>query len=50
MSEDIQNTPQVKMPDPEQLVLSSSPHLSTADTVRKIMYKVLLALAPAVIA
>ena len=50
MSEDIQNPPQVKLPDSEQLVLSSSPHISTADTVRKIMYKVLLALLPAVIA
>ena len=50
MSEDIQNTTQVKLPDSEQLVLSSSPHLSTAETVRKIMYKVLLALLPAVIA
>ena len=38
------------LPDSEQLVLSSSPHVSTSDTVRKIMLKVLVALLPAVAA
>ena len=50
MSEEIKNTESVRLPDAEKLVLSSSPHVSTSDTVRKIMYKVLLALLPAVIA
>ena len=50
MSEEVKDTPAIKLPDSEQLVLSSSPHVSTSDTVRKIMYKVLLALLPAVAA
>lgn len=37
----------VVMPTGKQLVLSSSPHISTAESVRKIMLKVLLALLPA---
>ena len=47
MSENIKTTPEIRLPDSEQLVLSSSPHVSTSDTVRKIMYKVILALLPA---
>ncbi|MBO5643949.1 MAG: RnfABCDGE type electron transport complex subunit D [Lentisphaeria bacterium] len=50
MSEDIKVDQEIKLPAADQLVLSSSPHLSTSDTVRKIMYKVLLALLPAVLA
>ena len=36
MSEEIKNTESVRLPDAEKLVLSSSPHVSTSDTVRKI--------------
>ena len=50
MSEEVKETPAIRLPDSEQLVLSSSPHVSTSDTVRKIMSKVLLALLPAVAA
>lgn len=37
----------VKLPTGKRLVLSSSPHISTAESVRKIMLKVLVALIPA---
>ena len=50
MSEEVKEIKDIKLPVADQLVLSSSPHLSTSDTVRKIMYKVLIALLPAVLA
>ena len=40
----------VHMPSGKALVLSSSPHISTAESVRKIMLKVLLAMVPACVA
>lgn len=40
----------VKLPTGEKLVVSSSPHVATSNTVRKIMYKVILALLPVIIA
>ena len=45
MSEEVKND--VKLPTGKRLVLSSSPHISTAESVRKIMVKVLIALLPA---
>ena len=49
MSENEKNS-EVMLPTGSELVLSSSPHLSSSDSVRRIMYKVLLALVPAAIA
>ncbi len=49
MSE-IEKNAEMMLPDGSQLVLSSSPHVSTPDSVRRIMYKVLIALLPAVVA
>ena len=49
MSENEKNS-EVMLPTGSELVLSSSPHLSSPDSVRRIMYKVLLALVPAAIA
>ncbi len=40
----------MRMPTGKELVLSSSPHISTAESVRKIMLKVLLAMLPACLA
>jgi electron transport complex protein RnfD len=48
MSEEVKND--VKLPTGKRLVLSSSPHISTSESVRKIMLKVLLAMVPACIA
>ena len=45
MSEEVKDG--VLLPTGKQLVLSSSPHLSTGESVRRIMLKVLLALLPA---
>lgn len=45
MSEENKN--EIKLPTGSQLVLSSSPHIKDSDSVRRIMYKVLLALLPA---
>ena len=45
MSEEVKND--VKLPTGKRLVLSSSPHISTSESVRKIMIKVLVALLPA---
>ena len=45
MSEEVKND--VKLPTGKRLVLSSSPHISTSESVRKIMLKVLVALLPA---
>lgn len=50
MSEEIEKTSEVMLPTGENLVLSVSPHITNPDSVRKIMYKVLLALLPACIA
>ncbi len=43
-------TDSLRLPDAGTLVLSSSPHISAPETVRRIMGKVLLALLPAVAA
>jgi len=45
MSEEVKSD--VKLPTGKRLVLSSSPHISTSESVRKIMLKVLVALLPA---
>ena len=45
MSEEVKND--VKLPTGKRLVLSSSPHISTSESVRKIMIKVLVAMVPA---
>ena len=45
MSDEVRN--EVKLPTGKRLVLSSSPHISTSESVRKIMLKVLLAMLPA---
>ena len=45
MSEELKSS--VKLPTGKRLVLSSSPHISTAESVRKIMVKVLIAMLPA---
>jgi electron transport complex protein RnfD len=44
MSEEVKND--IKLPTGKRLVLSSSPHISTSESVRKIMLKVLLAMVP----
>ena len=41
---------EIKLPTGKNLVLSSSPHLSTGANLRKIMGGVLIALIPAIIA
>ena len=48
MSEEVKSD--VKLPTGKRLVLSSSPHISTSESVRKIMIKVLIALLPACVA
>jgi Na+-translocating ferredoxin:NAD+ oxidoreductase subunit D len=48
MSED--NNQEVKMPNPAELMVSSSPHLHDKDRIDKIMYCVILALLPSCIA
>ena len=45
MSEEVKSD--VKLPTGKRLVLSSSPHISTGESVRKIMIKVLIAMLPA---
>ena len=45
MSEEVKSD--VKLPTGKRLVLSSSPHISTGESVRKIMSKVLVAMLPA---
>lgn len=46
MSEEIQEKEAIKMPLCDQLVLSSSPHIQTKNSVSKIMFKVIIALCP----
>ena len=48
MSEEINR--EIKLPTGGKLVLSTSPHIRDTDSVRHIMYKVLLALLPACVA
>lgn len=50
MSDTNENESQIILPDDEKLMLSVSPHISTCETTRRIMCKVLLALFPAVFA
>lgn len=58
MSEDVKkekaeaenNTPEIKMPDTNELIVSTSPHLHSGESVRKIMFTVVLAMMPACIA
>ncbi len=45
MSEEVKS--ELRLPTGKQLVLSSSPHISTGESVRKIMLKVLIAMLPA---
>ncbi|MBQ6352595.1 MAG: RnfABCDGE type electron transport complex subunit D, partial [Lentisphaeria bacterium] len=45
MSEEVRS--ELRLPTGKQLVLSSSPHISTGESVRKIMLKVLVAMLPA---
>ena len=45
MSEEVKSD--VKLPTGKRLVLSSSPHISTGESVRKIMIKVLISMLPA---
>lgn len=40
----------VRLPDTSRLVVSSSPHYHTKDTIQKIMFQVMLALLPALVA
>ena len=47
MSEEIEKNTGVRLPTGSDLVLSVSPHLTTSDNVRRLMFKVLLALVPA---
>ena len=41
------DTPQVKLPDMNEVVVSTSPHLHDGGSVKKIMFTVVLALLPA---
>ena len=47
ITENKTETPQVVLPDPSELVVSTSPHLHSGESVRKIMYIVILSLLPA---
>lgn len=40
----------IMMPDPARLVLSNSPHIRQGDTIKKVMFTVVLALLPACLA
>ncbi len=40
----------VRLPNPEHLILSTSPHIQDHDSISKIMGKVLLCLLPAILA
>ena len=50
MSEEIQEKKEIRMPLCDSLILSSSPHIQTRNSVQKIMFKVIIALAPAMAA
>ena len=54
MSEEIKNEeenvtdiPEIKLPEPNELIVSTSPHLHSGGSIRKIMFIVILALLPA---
>lgn len=47
--QDKEKVPSIMLPNPENLVISTSPHLHGGGSVRKIMYIVILALLPACI-
>jgi electron transport complex protein RnfD len=42
-----EDTPSVMLPDPKELVVSTSPHLHGGESVKKIMYIVIISLLPA---
>jgi electron transport complex protein RnfD len=48
MSEE--NTPEIKMPDMSQVLVSPGPHIHTTETVPKFMFTVVLAMLPACLA
>lgn len=48
MSEE--NNPAIMLPKADDLILSSSPHIHSSVDIRKVMFKVILALVPALIA
>lgn len=50
MSEEIQEKKDIRMPLCDKLVLSSSPHIQTTNSIPKIMFKVIIALFPAMAA
>lgn len=50
MSENIQEKEPVRMPSCDNLIVSSSPHIHNRNSIHKIMYKVIIALAPIIIA
>ena len=50
MNEENQKKNDIKMPKCDKLILSSSPHIQTNNSVRKIMLKVIIALCPAMAA
>ena len=50
MSEENRKNNEIKMPSCDKLVLSSSPHIQTKNSVQKIMFKVIIALCPAMAA
>ena len=45
--ENKEESPAIKLPDTEQLVVSTSPHLHGGESVKKIMYIVVISLLPA---
>ena len=54
MSEEIKNennnVPEIKLPEINELIISSSPHLHGGGSIQKIMLTVVIALLPACIA
>jgi electron transport complex protein RnfD len=48
MSEE--NTPEIKMPDMSQVLVSPGPHIHTTETVPKFMFTVVIAMLPACLA
>ena len=50
MNDNIETDSNIKLPTGEKLVISSSPHLSSGSSLRKIMGGVLLALVPQIVA
>ena len=50
MNKENQKKNEIKMPLCDKLVLSSSPHIQTGSSVQKIMFKVIIALSPAMAA